>query len=97
MVVLMATGHNPQSVAHRQGKKESIAERNRRWFREAEEECSKPRVGSCANCTGPTLNLPFSQNGMLRQVVLCPRCSYGNNPDKAAEVVAAISRIRRAA
>lgn len=63
------------------------------YYREAIEECSVPRLGSCAGCGGVTLNLPYTQTGMLRQAVLCPACTYKGEPP--AFVTAAIARLTR--
>jgi hypothetical protein len=64
------------------------------YYREAIDECSVPRLGNCANCHGTTLNLPFVENGMLRQAVLCPKCTYSGNPP--AFVIAGIDRLQKA-
>lgn len=65
----------------------------RLWWDEAQTEASKARVGSCSICKAATLNLPIQQGMMVRQIVMCPNCTFGKIPEKAAALRAEIARL----
>lgn len=61
------------------GRKGSAGRQRQKWSKvwtETEKELSKPYTGNCSICGEIVRCFPFTENEMLRAIVICPCCSW---------------------